>query len=238
LRAEEARRAHAGHIRYVRDGRPHVMLKLAVSSDDKAGLAGRKPAPITGAEARARVHMLRAMHDAVVTGIGTVRADDPLLTCRLPGMSDRSPVRVVLDGKLLLPLTSQLATTAGTTPLWVVCAENASPEAEQALGSIGAEVLRAPSRDSKLDLAVALKLLAGRGLTRVMVEAGPILAAAFIKADLVDAVELFRSPDPIGADGIDALENLLLDAITRSPRLTWRGSEAIGRDRVETFERA
>jgi diaminohydroxyphosphoribosylaminopyrimidine deaminase/5-amino-6-(5-phosphoribosylamino)uracil reductase len=182
--------------------------------------------------------MLRAMHDAVLTGLGTVRADDPLLTCRLPGMADRSPVRVVLDGKLVLPLTSRLAATAGATPLWIVGAENASPEAEQALGSIGAEVLRAPSRDSKLELPAVLKLLAERGLTRVMVEAGPILAAAFLKADLVDAVELFHSPDPIGADGIDALEGLSLDAVMRPPRLTLRGAEAIGRDRVEIFERA
>src|SRR5215813_3520697 len=84
--AEEARRAHAGHIRRVQDGRPHVMLKLAVSADDKVALAGRKPVRITGDAANARVHRMRAASDAVLTGIGTVLADDPLLTCRLPGM--------------------------------------------------------------------------------------------------------------------------------------------------------
>src|SRR5215813_11537525 len=84
--AAEAARAHAGHIRRVRDGRPHVLLKLAVSADAKAGLVGRRPIPITGEPARARVHALRAMSDAVLTGIGTVLADDPLLTCRLSGM--------------------------------------------------------------------------------------------------------------------------------------------------------
>src|SRR5262247_881385 len=83
--AEEARRAHAGHLRRVHDGRPHVTLKLAVSADGKAGLAGRRPAPITGEAAGARVHRMRAMSDAVATGIGTALADDPLLTCRLPG---------------------------------------------------------------------------------------------------------------------------------------------------------
>ena len=102
LGAEEARRAHAGHIRRVQDGRPHVTLKLAVSADGKAGLAGRRPAAITGEAARSRVHLMRARSDAVLTGIGTALADDPLLTCRLPGM--RSPVRVVLDGTLRLPL--------------------------------------------------------------------------------------------------------------------------------------
>ncbi len=91
----------------MRDGRPHVILKLAVSADGKAGLAGRRPAPITGEAVRARVHLMRATSDAVLTGIGTALADDPLLTCRLPGMTDRSPVRVVLDGKLRLPLDEQ-----------------------------------------------------------------------------------------------------------------------------------
>ena len=98
--AEEARRTHAGHIRRVRNGRPHVTLKLAVSADGKAGLAGRKPVAITGEPARERVQLMRAMNDAVLTGIGTVLADDPQLTCRLPGMEQRSPVRVVLDSAL------------------------------------------------------------------------------------------------------------------------------------------
>jgi diaminohydroxyphosphoribosylaminopyrimidine deaminase/5-amino-6-(5-phosphoribosylamino)uracil reductase len=91
--SEEARHAHAGHIRRVQDGRPNVRLKLAVSVDEKVALAGRRPAAITVEAARARVHRLRAMSDAVLTGIGTALADDPLLTCRLPGMEDRSPVR-------------------------------------------------------------------------------------------------------------------------------------------------
>src|SRR5215470_14171019 len=115
LGAEEARRAHAGHIRRVQDGRPHVTLKLAVSADEKVALVGRRPATITGGRARNRVHLMRAMNDAVLTGIGTALADDPLLTCRLPGM--HSPVRVVLDGALRLPLSGRLATTAGATPL-------------------------------------------------------------------------------------------------------------------------
>src|SRR5947209_1486234 len=125
--ADEARRAHAGHIRRVQDGRPHVLLKLAVSADGKAGLSGRRPVAITGAGLRNRVHLMRAMSDAVFTGIGTALSDDPLLSCRLPGMADRSPVRVVLDGTLRLPLTCRLVASAKATPLWVVTAETASP---------------------------------------------------------------------------------------------------------------
>jgi diaminohydroxyphosphoribosylaminopyrimidine deaminase/5-amino-6-(5-phosphoribosylamino)uracil reductase len=234
--AEEARRAHAGHIRRVEAGRPHVIFKLAVSADGKVARSDRGPAPITGEGARARVHLMRSRSDAVLTGIGTVIADDPLLTCRLPGMS--SPVRVVLDGKLRLPLASKLVATARQVPLWVVASEAAEPVREEALAAQGADVARVATTGGRLDLADVLKLLARRGITRVMVEGGPILAAAFLRADLVDEAALFRSPNVIGPQGIAALDGLPLSALTRSPRLKALGSEAIGADTVETFERA
>ena len=234
--AEEARRAHAGHIRRIEAGRPHVIFKLAVSADGKVAGSDRSPTPITGEAARGRVHLMRARSDAVLTGIGTIIADDPLLTCRLPGMS--SPVRVVLDGQLRLPLASKLVSTARQVPLWVLASEAAEPMREQALAAQGADGARVATTDGRLDLADVLKLLAGRGITRVMVEGGPILAAAFLRADLVDEAALFRSPNVIGPEGIDALDGLPLSALTRSPRLKALGSEAIGPDTVETFERA
>jgi diaminohydroxyphosphoribosylaminopyrimidine deaminase/5-amino-6-(5-phosphoribosylamino)uracil reductase len=234
--AEEARRAHAGHIRRVQDGRPHVILKLAVSADGKAALADRRPAAITGGAGRMRVHLMRARSDAVLTGIGTAVADDPLLTCRLPGM--RSPVRVVLDATLRLPLASKLVATARQVPLWVLTSETAARSREQALAAHGVDVARVPGTHGKLELAAVLKFLAQRGVTRLMVESGPILAAAFLRADLVDAAALFRSPAVIGPDGIDALDGLPLSALTQSPRLNAVGSETIGTDTVERFERA
>ncbi len=233
--AEEARRAHAGHIRRVRDGRPHVTLKLAVSADDKVGLAGRRPVRITGDAASARVHLMRAHNDAVLTGIGTALADDPLLTCRLPGMP--SPVRVVLDGALRLPLAGKLVATARETPLWMVTAEAAPREHEQALVAQGVEVLRVVRLAGRLDLVAALERLAQRGITRVLVEAGPVLATSLLRADLIDEAALFRSPAAIGADGLDALDGLPLSALTRAPRLKAVGSEAVGSDKVELFER-
>jgi diaminohydroxyphosphoribosylaminopyrimidine deaminase / 5-amino-6-(5-phosphoribosylamino)uracil reductase len=234
--AEEARRAHAGHIRRIEAGRPHVIFKLAVSADDKVARSDRSPTPITGEAARARVHLMRSRSDAVLSGIGTIIADDPLLTCRLPGMS--SPVRVVLDGNLRLPLASKLLATARQVPLWVLASEAAEGVREQALAAQGADVGRVATTHGRLDLADALKLLARRGITRVMVEGGPILAAAFLRADLVDEAALFRSPNIIGPEGIDALDGLPLSALTRSPQLKPLGSEAIGADTVETFERA
>jgi diaminohydroxyphosphoribosylaminopyrimidine deaminase/5-amino-6-(5-phosphoribosylamino)uracil reductase len=235
--AEAARHAHAGHFRRVRDGRPHVTLKLAVSADGKAGLAGRRPAPITGEAARSRVHRMRATNDAIITGIGTVLADDPQLTCRLPGMEQRSPVRVVLDSQLQLPEGSRLAKSATRTLDWVFVDQSAKPEHEDALANTGVEVLRVAGTNGRLDLAAVLQALAGRGITRVMVEAGPILSAAFLAADLVDEAALFRSPDPLGADAIDALEGQPLSALTLSPRLRLTGSEQVGADTLQTYER-
>src|SRR5204863_5251712 len=110
--------------------------------DDKIAAAGRKPLAISGEAAKARVHLLRAQCDAVLVGIGTVLADDPLLTCRLPGMEARSPVRVVLDRALRIPGTSRLVHSARETPLWVVTSELAEAAAAMKLGAAGAQVIR------------------------------------------------------------------------------------------------
>src|SRR6266478_7283838 len=193
--AAEARRAHAGHIRSVCDHRPHVSLKLAVSADGKVALAGRKPAPITGEAARTRVHLMRAMNDAILIGIGTALADDPQLTCRLPGMASRSPVRVVLDADLRLPVASALVRSARETPLWVIAGETAPTEVEAVLAARGVEVFRLPGTGRRIDSA--LRVLAGRGITRLMVEGGPTVGAALVAADLVAEAVLLRGPSPI-----------------------------------------
>ena len=204
--AEQARRDHAGHIRRMRDGRPHVMLKLAISADGKAGAAGRKPIAITGDAAHARVHLLRAQSDAIMIGIGTALADDPLLTCRLPGMEKTSPVRIVLDSALRLPPGSRLVQSARDVPVWVIAAADAPRIAEDALRAKGVEVLRSAGNAGRLELSAVLMLLAARGMTRLMVEGGPTLASALLAADLVDEAQLFQSPQAVGADGIDALD--------------------------------
>jgi diaminohydroxyphosphoribosylaminopyrimidine deaminase/5-amino-6-(5-phosphoribosylamino)uracil reductase len=238
LGAEEATRTHAGHLRRMREGRPQVLLKLAVSADGKAALAGRKPTAITGDEARTRVHLMRAETDAILVGIGTVLSDDPHLTCRLPGMRERSPVRVILDARLRIPLSTSLVGTAGDVPTWVFGASSASAMAEDILKAKGVEVFRVEAKDGHLDLMQVLKALAERGITRLMVEGGPRVAAAFIAADLVDEVALLRSPKVIGADGIDALEGLPLTALTQASAFKAVASEALGGDTLETFERA
>ena len=235
--AEAARRDHAGHLRRMRDGRPHVILKLAVSADGKAGAPGRKPLSITGAAARDRVHLLRAQSDAIMVGIGTAIADDPMLTCRLPGMEKYSPVRIVLDSALRLPPASRLARSAREVPAWVIAGAEAPRAAEDALRREGVIVLRVAQRDGRLDLGAVLKLMAARGVTRLMVEGGPTLAAALLAADLVDEAMLFRSPKVVGSDGVDALDGLPLTALTQSPRLKRVISEPVGADTRLVYER-
>jgi len=214
-----------------------VILKLAVSADGKAGAPGRKPLVITGAAARDRVHLLRAQSDAIMVGIGTALADDPMLTCRLPGMEKNSPVRVVLDSTLRLPRASRLAHSAREVPVWVIAAGKAPRAAEDALRREGVIVLRAAQRDGRLDLGAVLELMAARGVTRLMVEGGPTLAAALLAADLIDVAVLFQSPKAVAADGVDALEGLPLTALTRSPRLRCVMSEPVGADTRLVYER-
>jgi diaminohydroxyphosphoribosylaminopyrimidine deaminase/5-amino-6-(5-phosphoribosylamino)uracil reductase len=235
LGAEQARRVHAGHIMRVQKARPHVTLKLAVSADGKVGLAGRKPVAITGEQARTRVFQMRAASDAIMVGIGTVLSDNPQLTCRLPGMFERSPVRVVLDAGLKLPLATSLVATVRETPTWVFTSSQPSAIAEEILQQRGCRVFRVGAADGRLDLEDVLKVLAGEGITRLMVEGGPRVAGAVAAAKLVDELVLLRGPKTIGADGIEPLEGMPLNGLTGQLRAC--GSERLGPDVLETYER-
>jgi diaminohydroxyphosphoribosylaminopyrimidine deaminase/5-amino-6-(5-phosphoribosylamino)uracil reductase len=238
--AAEAARDHAGHFRRIRDKRPHVTLKLAVSSDDKIAAAGRRQVSVSGEAARSRVHLLRGQSDAILVGIGTVLADDPLLTTRLPGMAAQSPVRVVLDRSLRIPGSSRLVHSARETPLWLMTSNLAEAPAAMKLGAAGAQVIRvaATSAPPGLDLRAVLHALAEKGITRLLVEGGARVAASFVAAGLVDEVWLLRGPDPIGADGIAALDALPLSAITQSPQFKVRASESLQNDTLTIYERA
>ena len=239
LGAAEAARDHAGHFRRVRDRRPHVILKLAVSSDDKIGAAGRKPVAISGEAAKARVHLLRAQCDAILVGIGTVRADDPLLTCRLPGMAARSPVRVVLDRSLRIPGSSRLVHSARETPLWVMTSNLAEAPAAMKLGAAGAKVIRVATATPPpgLDLPTVLRALAEKGITRLLVEGGARVASSLVAAGFVDEVWLLRGAEPVGAGGVAALGALPLTSITQSPNFRVRASQSLQKDTLTIHER-
>jgi diaminohydroxyphosphoribosylaminopyrimidine deaminase / 5-amino-6-(5-phosphoribosylamino)uracil reductase len=238
--AREAAHDHAGHFRRIRDKRPHVILKLAVSSDGKIGAAGHRPVAISGEAAKARVHLLRAQCDAILVGIGTVLSDDPLLTCRLPGMEARSPVRVALDRNLRIPGTSRLVHSARQTPLWVMTSNLAEAPAAMKLGAAGAQVMRVASTAAPpgLDLAAVLHVLAEKGITRLLVEGGARVASSLVAAGLVDEVWLLRGVEAIGAGGVDALDGLPLTAVTESPAYKIRASETLQSDTLTIYERA
>jgi diaminohydroxyphosphoribosylaminopyrimidine deaminase/5-amino-6-(5-phosphoribosylamino)uracil reductase len=236
LGAAEATRDHAGHIRRIRDKRPHVILKLAVSANDKIAAAGHNPVAITGDIAKTRVHLLRAQSDAILVGIGTVLADDPLLTCRLPGMEARSPVRVVLDRTLRIPGAGRLLHSARQTPLWVMTSETAEAAAAARLGAAGAQVMRLHATPGGLDLPAVLHALSDKGITRMMVEGGARVASSFVAAGLVDEIWLLRGPGTVGADGVPALDAMPLSAITQSPTLRVRGSEMLGKDVLTIYD--
>ncbi|TRL38534.1 bifunctional diaminohydroxyphosphoribosylaminopyrimidine deaminase/5-amino-6-(5-phosphoribosylamino)uracil reductase RibD [Rhizobium straminoryzae] len=207
---EEGRRALEAYLMRQMKGRPHVTLKLAVSAD---GMIGRRDAgqvAITGPVSRAQVHALRAEIDAILVGIGTAIADDPELTVRLPGLEERSPVRIVLDRQLRLPLTSKLVRSARDVPVIVVAAGSAegdfAPDVSisdenlrrQHLTQAGVEILAAD------DLSSLLTQLADRGLSSLLVEGGASVARAFLDAGLVDRILLFQGKGVIGADGIES----------------------------------
>jgi diaminohydroxyphosphoribosylaminopyrimidine deaminase / 5-amino-6-(5-phosphoribosylamino)uracil reductase len=237
---KEARAGNLGFIRRVVDKRPSVTLKLARTADGYAGRVGERLL-VTGHEAGARVHMMRAEADAVMVGIGTVLADDPQLTCRLPGLAQRSPVRVVIDAGLRTPVGSQLVRTAHDVPTWILAGPEASQAAEAALEGFGVSVERVPlASEGRLDLATALERIAARGVTRVLCEGGPALGDALAAQDLLDGIVLLTSPDsfPAGADqGIPALGPALAAMVGNSACFEQHREQRLGRDRLSHFTR-
>ena len=150
-------------------------------------------------------------------------------------MFERSPVRVVLDETLRVPLATSVIATVRETPTWVFTSQKPSVIAEEILQQKGCKVFRVDDDGGRLDLQQVLRMLAEQGIPRLMVEGGPTVAASFVAADLVDDAVLLRGEKPIGASGIDPLEDMPLDRLTG--RLTLRGSENLGADTVETFTR-
>ncbi len=199
-REPEAQRLIAPWAKFVTTGVPYVTLKLALSLDGRIATRTGASKWVTGPEARARVHLLRAQHDAVVIGVGTALADDPRLTVRdAPG---QSPLRVVFDTKLRLPLAARLVQTAREVPTWVVCTTDAASSAEEQLLERGVEVLRAPpSAEGRIDSTAALRLLASRGVVTAMVEGGAELAGSMLAGAAADQLHAFIAPILLGPRG-------------------------------------
>ncbi len=230
VREDEAHKLIAPWSKFVTKALPYVTLKLALSLDGRIATRTGHSKWVTGEEARARVHALRAQADAVAIGIGTALADDPRLTVRdAPGPS---PMRVVFDTKLRLPPDTRLVATAREVPTWVICSVDASMEAESQLTAKGVEVLRAAtSPEGRIDVRSALEMLAQRGVVTLMIEGGAELAGSFLAAQLADELHVFVSPILLGPRArAAAVDWAGPDMVTQAPRIASAKWELVGTD--------
>ena len=246
--AAQGERALEAYLLRKRLGRPHVTLKLALSRDGMIGVRGRAAGEgqvaITGPESRAYVQHLRARTDAILVGISTALADDPELTVRLPGLEDRSPVRIVLDADLRLPPGSKLARSARTVPVIAVAGVLSSDDGDieararqdraDALSALGVEVLEWDPR--RLDLL--LPALASRGLSSLLVEGGARTAASFLNAGMVDRLLLFTGTPTIGTPmiGMEGIASPIRPGLVPASFMHMSG-EAFGPDHLDIYER-
>ena len=228
---KEAAALNAGFFRRISANRPLVALKIAQSADGFVADANGDSKWITSEQARRHGHLLRARYDAILVGIGTALADDPALTCRLPGLEKRSPLRVVLDSHLRLPPTSQLARTAAAHPTLVFTAAN---EGGAELAAQGVEILRLPD-PARPALHDVLAVLAQRGITRLLIEGGPTVHGAFLQNRLVDLVHIYRAPLVLGAGGRPAVRMPQSLPLSAAPRLHLIERQTLGPDVLESF---
>jgi diaminohydroxyphosphoribosylaminopyrimidine deaminase / 5-amino-6-(5-phosphoribosylamino)uracil reductase len=235
---DEAFEVTLGHLLRVTEGRPAVTLKLAVGSDGLVprGEAGA-PTWITGDLARAHAHLLRARSDAIMVGRGTIMADNPSLTCRLPGMECRSPVRVILDRRLRTPTDARLFEDE-MVPVWFICAADESEANAAALQELGAEIIPV-AIDSHGHPAIreALDQLARRGITRLLVEGGPSVAHVFLDADLIDEAVIYQGSTAAGSEGLLPFVSEGLDRLTESGHFTPTHTRTFGLDRMTWWQR-
>jgi len=237
--AKEAAEINAGFLLQLREGRPLFHLKVASSLDGRIATAAGESKWITGAASRADGQRLRATHDAILVGANTVASDDPELTCRLPGLDGYSPVRIVLDSKARTSPGSKLALTANRTPVWLLCTRDAPATARESLQAKGVQVIEVASNpQGRVDIAAAVRTLGERRLTRVLIEGGGEVAAAFLKAKVVDRLTSYQAGLLMGADSRSAVAPLALEKLDFAPRFTLVSSRSLGGDVVETWHRA
>ncbi|MFM8615078.1 MAG: bifunctional diaminohydroxyphosphoribosylaminopyrimidine deaminase/5-amino-6-(5-phosphoribosylamino)uracil reductase RibD [Alphaproteobacteria bacterium] len=234
----EARALNAGFFRRIQAGMPVVTLKLASTLDGRIATATGESRWITGEAARREVHALRARHDAILVGSGTVLADDPDLTCRIPGMERVPMLRVVADARLRTPEASRLVQGAEVAPVLIITAPGHPPAAQAPFMAAGADIVTVPAHAAGgLDLPSLLRALGRRGVTRVLAEGGAGLAAALLRQGLVDRLVWFHAPAVMGGDGHPALEGLRLAALSAMPRFRRTAQRALGDDMLSEFER-
>jgi diaminohydroxyphosphoribosylaminopyrimidine deaminase / 5-amino-6-(5-phosphoribosylamino)uracil reductase len=235
VREAEARRLQAGFLSRVTRGRPMVTLKLAASLDGRIATASGESRWITGPAARRMVHAMRARHDAVMVGAGTVRADDPSLDVRGLGVA-RQPVRIVAAGRLDIAADGVLGRTASEVPVWLLHGP-ATASRREAWAATGARLIEImPGPGGRPDAARMLAALGEAGLTRVFCEGGGTLASALLEAGLVDRIALFTAGLALGAEGRPSVGALGLSRLSAAPRFRLAGLERVGPDTLQLWE--
>jgi diaminohydroxyphosphoribosylaminopyrimidine deaminase/5-amino-6-(5-phosphoribosylamino)uracil reductase len=235
---DEAYELNLGFILHRTLNRPIVTLKLAETADGFAGVAHQR-LMITGGETQAHVHLMRAQHDAIMVGIGTVLADDPSLTCRLAGLEGRSPQRVIIDTHLRIPLDCVLVKTARDVPTIVITSDTGNTDKRAHLAAHGIDFIDVTkSPNGHADLQAALNALAARGITRLFVEGGPMLAEALAKADLVDRAILITNAKTLNGSGIPAKGPVLAKVIADAHHFTKFEQSQWGDDSMTVYRRA
>ncbi len=227
LRQAEAAEVNKGYFSRIGRGRPWVTLKLASSLDGRIALANGESRWITGPDARAFVHRLRATSDAILIGAGTARADNPMLDVREGAVTPRPPVRIVTDPSLSLPADSRLAQTATSQPLWLLHGPAAT---SPTLSSLGVTLLPILTTDTGLDLPAALQTLGTQGLTRVLCEGGGRLAASLIRDGLVDELILITAGKIIGSEGTPVIGPMAAEVLAKVPHFKPIEHRQIGDD--------
>ncbi|RLB98777.1 MAG: bifunctional diaminohydroxyphosphoribosylaminopyrimidine deaminase/5-amino-6-(5-phosphoribosylamino)uracil reductase RibD [Deltaproteobacteria bacterium] len=202
LLADAAARLNEAWIKYIRTGLPFVVLKCAATLDGCIATGSGDARWITGPAARERVHRLRSQLDAILVGVGTVIADDPQLTSRLPDGSGRDPLRIILDARLETPPESRMLGLDSPAATLIVCAEAADPERRRRLEAAGARLLTAPLKDGRIDLVALMTRLAAMQVTSVLIEGGARVAASALAGRIVDKVMFFYAPKILGGEGV------------------------------------
>ena len=212
----------------------HVTLKIATSLDGRIALADGTSQWITGAAARAKSHQLRSAHDAVLVGVGTVLADDPLLTARTVPLPETQPTRIVMDSHGRTPLDGRLIKSASLSPVVIAVAGGT----HHALAGAGADVWTCGGGNGRVSPEEVLRRAAVEGITSLMVEGGGQVAASFLKAGLVSEIAWFRAPILIGGDGLPGIGALQLGDLSTAVRWRATATERIGDDVLETYVKA
>ncbi len=220
-------------------GRPLITVKIASTLDGRIATKDGHSKWITGPQARAWGHRIRSQNDAVLVGSRTVISDDPDLTCRLPGLDDRPPVSIVVDGWLNIPNISKLVKAAAHRPVWVLT--NGKPDLKRVaeLEGLGLKIIPVASElDRAIDLPLAMTMLGQMGLTRIMVEGGSRVVATFMYADLVDRLVWFRAPSIMGGDGLAAVQPVGVALLEVMPKFQLVDLCRIDGDVMESYTKA